>query len=92
MPSLNHMLQADYASLERRLMCMFLITHGASVRRMLGRWVSETEPVIVLDNGRLVGLAARGMPVGVTIPAMTPAGAVLCDLWGRTTFPVEWAL
>ena len=32
----------------------------AELRRLLGMWVSELEPVILFENGRMLGLAAGG--------------------------------
>lgn len=46
-----------------------LMTREARIREMLGRWVSELEPIAVYDrSGIVLGLTFDGIPVGVVAP------------------------
>lgn len=40
----------------------------AAIRFMLGRWVSEAEPVLVYYGATLLGLTFAGIPLGVEAP------------------------
>lgn len=45
----------------------------AEVRRMLLKWVSELEPVLLYRRERLVGLGIKGVPDGVEQPVVIRA-------------------
>lgn len=36
----------------------------ATVRALLSRWVSEIEPAVVFQDGKIIGLTIAGAPVG----------------------------
>jgi hypothetical protein len=55
----------------------------ATLRRMLGRWVSECEPSAAYQNGNLVGLCARDDALGRVYVHADPFRPMVQEYVGR---------
>lgn len=59
------------------MMAQHAMRMEADLRAMLGMWVSELTPVMVMEHGHLIGLTAEEMSdVGIKPHIIIPVGAV----------------
>jgi hypothetical protein len=88
----HRLIELDYAAMERRILASLMRFHEGMVRELLGRWVSELEPVLVFSDGRFQGLGAEGAGVVLPAPREQADAFWVGDLHGDTTWPAHWAI